>query len=932
MATPTLSPALQKLTTVLSQQGLTGTEIAEVMWFAATIARSEIIDIPARPVDPPPPETPETPDDDPQRSVTDPAIEAEDDDTSPFLPPPDTDPPAADLVPEPVNTLELVPEPVNTLELVPEPVNTLELVPEPVNTLVLPENYRPIPVPDASGIADPLEIARSLRVLAKKADVGQPRILDEAATVDRVAEMGIWQPVLRPAQELWWDVALVFDQHPSMCLWQRFAADLHRVLCRYGQFRDVRIWFLEPQGEGVRFVSRNRTVCHKPSELLTGDRRRLVVILSDCVGAGWHNGQMRALVGVWAKTLPTVVFQVFPERLWSRTALARSITVEFQAKTADTPNSTLKPTVLSVWDQPRLDAAQGQADVPDVPYMPVVPLDPQALGRWAGVLSGDRRQRTLGIVWDASPATLAPAPSSAQRPSVGDRLDTFILRASPLSRELATLLTAAPVITLPIVRLIRRAMLPQARTVHFAEVFMSGLLKVSGRDTPNFENAERIAYELVDEAVRERLRSGSFLETQDVLNRVSLYVAQGLGKSVQEFRALLKTPSNGQDSSETEFFQAFATVTGKILRGLGSDFETIADRLTAQTPAGVATDADSSLTFEPLEVIWGVWENDALPLETTDYTVAQLVEEPLPTDRLPAPLPGTQPTQFNYTVVTLNPDGSDRERYGASTTGFIETLIHENNPEQLAELEMIAIPGGEFLMGAPRTEARSYGDEYSQHRVSVSSFYLGRYPITQAQWRIVARWDQVTQNLDPDPSRFKGANHPVEQVSWKDAVEFCARLRQRFQRDYGLSSEAQWEYACRAGTITPFHFGDTLNTDVANYNGATYSLGQRGQFRQQTTPVGSLRGANAWGLLDMHGNVWEWCQDDWHRNYQGAPEDGSAWLDKNNRTTKKVIKGGSWDNAPRHCRSAYRYLSSRGLRYNNLGFRVACPAPRTLAL
>jgi len=308
------------------------------------------------------------------------------------------------------------------------------------------------------------------------------------------------------------------------------------------------------------------------------------------------------------------------------------------------------------------------------------------------------------------------------------------------------------------------------------------------------------------------------------------------------------------------------------------------------------------------------------PQSTSSSQWQQLrLENIAPTDQRPEPPPGTTLISFNYTVVTLNPDGSEKERYIDSTTGYIETLAENIN------LEMIAIPGGEFLMGAPETEEDSRDYERPQHRVKVPSFYMGRYPVTQAQWRIVASWEQVNQNLNPDPSGFKSDNLPVEQVSWNDAQEFCARLRQRFQREYCLPSEAQWEYACRARTTTPFHFGETLNTDVANYNG-NYT------YRKTTTAVVSLGAANAWGLCDMHGNVWEWCQDDWHGNYEGAPDDGSAWVDKNNSTSVKVRRGGSWYEYLSDCRSASRRSYSRGYGSYIVGFRVACPSPRALAL
>ena len=248
-------------------------------------------------------------------------------------------------------------------------------------------------------------------------------------------------------------------------------------------------------------------------------------------------------------------------------------------------------------------------------------------------------------------------------------------------------------------------------------------------------------------------------------------------------------------------------------------------------------------------------------------------------------------------------------------------------------LGLIWIPGGDFMMGSPGEEG-DYDDEKPQHLVTVPSFAMGRYPITQAQWRAVAEFPKQEHDLDPDPSRFKGPNHPVEQVSWEDAVEFCVRLAAQTGHPYRLPTEAEWEYACRAGTTTPFHFGETLSPEVANYDcSKTYGpQGVKGEPIGQTTPVDHYTITNPFGLSDMHGNVWEWCQDDWHGNYQGAPEDGSAWLEQNNSTISKIRRGGSWFHGPWSCRSAFRSYISRGYRTYYLGFRVACPAPRTLAL
>jgi formylglycine-generating enzyme required for sulfatase activity len=249
------------------------------------------------------------------------------------------------------------------------------------------------------------------------------------------------------------------------------------------------------------------------------------------------------------------------------------------------------------------------------------------------------------------------------------------------------------------------------------------------------------------------------------------------------------------------------------------------------------------------------------------------------------------------------------------------------------QLEMIMIPGGTFMMGSPETEEGSRKNERPQHQVTIKAFCLGKYQVTQAQWKAVAAFPQVNKELKLDPSRFKGDNRPVEQVSWEDAVEFCDRLSRHTKRQYRLPSEAEWEYACRAGTKTPFHFGETITTNLANYQGTdneeykwsgSYGSGPKGVYREETTAVGSFGVANNFGLYDMHGNVWEWCQDDWHSDYEGAPTDGSAWLSSEESSDRKLLRGGSWSFNPGGCRSAYRSNSNLGNGNGNIGFRVVC--------
>lgn len=271
-------------------------------------------------------------------------------------------------------------------------------------------------------------------------------------------------------------------------------------------------------------------------------------------------------------------------------------------------------------------------------------------------------------------------------------------------------------------------------------------------------------------------------------------------------------------------------------------------------------------------------------------------------------------TNFEFEVVTVDAQGRETKRCPKQAQYFVEIL------GDAVELEMVSIPGGKFTMGAPQEEPESGEDERPRHLVTVKPFFMGRYPITQVQWRAIASLPKIQHDLEPDPSCFQGDNRPVERVNWYDALEFCARLSKKIGRTYRLPSEAEWEYACRAQTTTPFHFGATITTNLANYCGQDQNI--HGVHHQQTTEVGSFP-ANAFGLCDMHGNVWEWCADYWHEDYQGAPSDGIVWVMDGN-WEYRILRGGSWDYSASFCRCASRFFENKNVRKKEFGFRVFC--------
>jgi len=276
--------------------------------------------------------------------------------------------------------------------------------------------------------------------------------------------------------------------------------------------------------------------------------------------------------------------------------------------------------------------------------------------------------------------------------------------------------------------------------------------------------------------------------------------------------------------------------------------------------------------------------------------------------------PSVEPNiPFEFETVTVNQHGEIIQRRRLQAKQRIEHLNDE------VTLEMVFMKGGTFIMGSPEDEEERHDDESPQHQVTIKPFYMSKYPITQAQWRTVMGDNPSYDN--------KGDNRPVDNVSWDESVKFCHKLSALTGKAYRLPSEAEWEYACRAGTTTPFYFGETITTDLANYTGTdnqnfgwsgSYGTGPKGITRKQTTENGIFP-PNAFGLYDMHGNVWEWCADLWHENYNGAPKDGSAWLEEKydnwglehlysqiGNKKRRLLRGGSFLSFPDRCRVASR--------------------------
>jgi formylglycine-generating enzyme required for sulfatase activity len=765
----------------------------------------------------------------------------------------------------------------------------------------------PLRLQDVSLISAPRPLQAALQPLAAIAPATwQPhprQQLDEAATVDAYARTQRLWPVYTPPREPRLSLVLLVDGGLSMQVWHRLAEELQALLMRAALFRDVRTVALDPQ--------RPTTVL---AALAVAAEDQAVLLLSDCSGRHWWDRSgLQPLLNTLTARCPVAILQVLPDWMWRRTALGIGRIVAVRNRQAFAANRLYQRLPLHSSDPM---PPQGNGHL----VLPLLGLSSESLADWSALVLGRVGHSVpaacLPVVWpeiriSSPPANASDSPEQqAQR-----RLARYLQRCSGSAERLLRVMAASPVLTLPVMRLLQATMAHGGGPLAMAELLLSGLLKRqddAAGQRPALATrraADRIQFAFEPPHLRDMLLNtlpGS--ETAQVVQRVSELIEHRWDQcdGVPPFHAYLLNPKLLSDDHPLAGMQPFATVTAQIIERLPG-FEEMARTL--RQSAGEA-EADpfppGRFTFKEIETCSAVLQR--LPAAAPDaFTTAHIEDIPL-------------------------------------TDGFLLEVLSAGEG---VDLKLLPIPPGTFLMGSPPEEEGRFGDEGPQHEVELQEFFLAQTPITQAQWRAVVLWQRQDheeaelwpETLEPNPvakledaERFLGDQRPVVNVSWNDAMAFCQRLRLRTGKNYTLPSEAQWEYACRAGTTTPFHFGETISSELANYNGTeTYGDGPEGEHRRQTTDVGMFP-ANAWGLHDMHGNVWEWCADHWYANYEGAPDDGRPWLDENAREDEsRLLRGGSWFSLPRDCRSAYRYYNHPVNRYNDLGFRVCC-LPQDLIL
>jgi formylglycine-generating enzyme required for sulfatase activity len=312
-------------------------------------------------------------------------------------------------------------------------------------------------------------------------------------------------------------------------------------------------------------------------------------------------------------------------------------------------------------------------------------------------------------------------------------------------------------------------------------------------------------------------------------------------------------------------------------------------------------------------------------LKALNRNIAIRAQQSLPQVTNPLPVASKQPSVepaskfsvIEFTSIKVDSTGEILDRSQSKAEIFQEDL--GNN----VSLTMLKIPAGEFLMGSLTNNELKYINESPQHQVKLPAFYLSQTLVTQTQWKEVALLPEADCKLDLDPSYFKGGSRPVETINWYEANEFCKRLSTHTNHKYRLPSEAEWEYSCRADTNTPFHFGEILTLELANYlDEQKLNTTDGKSYIGRTTSTMNFY-PNTFGLYDMHGNIREWCLDHWHDNYQRAPLDGSAWT-SNGSDLFRILRGGSYLSKSEDCRSSSRHKDLANKKNYLTGFRIAC--------
>jgi hypothetical protein len=520
----------QFITTLEKKLNLTGTEIAEILWLA-------------------------------QQTCTHVPVEKKP--TPPQQPPTNNE--FENIPPKTENKTQITPEVTSQIE---QPPSDVPIVPKTSDSY--PDSGLSINIPDVSSLPYPRKIAKALRFLIQYIAYGKAVLLNEKATVELMAELnGICIPILEPRRELKFDLLLVIDKSDSMIFWQRIIKELQKILKHYGIFRNIQIFGIFKDNQGKIYLKQGiGEKRYSPQKLIDPTGRRIIFIVSDCVSEIWRNGTAFNLLKIWGKHNIVAIVQMLPERMWLRTALSSGAMVQLNSSAYTVANRNLSIKEILIWDDINFHKSI---------KVPVFSLTQDSIKTWSKMVIC---KGTIGAGGFAFSPNLVQQQTQSEPQDISqislsneERVYQFRMSSSPLARNLASLLASAPVINLPVVRLIQKNFLPQSeKIVHvIAEVFLGGILKPTKVITPD-THPDYVEYRFIDEEIRDIFLQDSLgMTSLKIINKISEYIAEKLGKNRQEFQALLKNPQEleklkNEKNLQNLNFNYFATITAKVLK------------------------------------------------------------------------------------------------------------------------------------------------------------------------------------------------------------------------------------------------------------------------------------------------------------------------------------------------------------------------------
>jgi len=754
-----------------------------------------------------------------------------------------------------------------------------------------PEFYIPAP----PGLERPQDFGRRLKPLRNFRRNPHKHLLDVERTVERICDERIWELVTRHPYDRCLRLTWISDIGRSMILWRQLGRELYLAFRDSGVFREASAyeWQVDEAWQQsfmpLNAFGRPDSNAASADHLPPVGRDSLVVFFSDCSAGRWYRREILRQLYDLGEQAQLLVINPLPERMWGRTALGQVEEIDLRAPFPGAPARRLQTCCQAARRSPDDDSCSLN--------LLAVAADPEHLLGWGRFAAGRRAVYPgFSLASEAMGEKLTRARQSMPQLSAEQRLQRFFRYASHAGRELARLLAAVPLITPRFIRLVRGRMLSselKADHLHDAEVLLSPLLKLLGaaENTPESEPV----YDFHD-GVRELLLAQTpTARIQEVFRYfVDLEVRADLTRSgsLGEYRAMLLT--GDERNAPFAVHPLSQAPTELIMRYLGGEYRRLLDEM--QSPSLLRR---LNTWLQQAEKVRAGGDVDAA-LDALRRAEALISEHQ--TELGEAALLLSEQVRFYQGVLLLERAVSTLRR------PFVESLTG---------MVLLPIEPGSFMMGSPEDEVGRFKDEVPQHSVTLTHpFWLGKFPVTQAEYEKV---------MGNNPSLFNGERRPVEWVSWNEAMEFCRLLTERARNEehlptgyeFRLPTEAEWEYCCRAGSSSAYCFdGDReMLSDYAWYDENSES---------ETHKVG-LKQANAWGLHDMHGNVWEWCLDkvEGYTEYD-RKEDVVDPLSASGQF--RVSRGGSWGLTGWNCRSNGRLPSEPAHRNDGIGFRV-CLAP-----